>query len=232
MMLDIKRRLTALENFTQLGNVTIQKGALQVLDPLGRLVLSLGYQPDGTLGLATYNPVTGGKVIDLGLQGDGTEGLAMFNPAGAKVLQVGQQPSGIYGLGVLQNGVLQLLSGVLGNFAPASQSTASGTAVSFGDGPTITATIGTSGSALVSIGGYILTSVAGVPNDIVVAVDGVIPRDGGGIPLLDVEGLTSVFGTAIVDGLTPGPHVFTHQYYAGGATTATYLHRQLTVQPL
>jgi hypothetical protein len=235
MLMKLQARLDRIENAPQVGNTSIRAGALQILDSTGHLVMSLGYQPDGTLGLATYNPASGIKVIDIGQQTDGTMGLAMYDPTGVKLLELGQlaPASAAYGLTVRNAaGTMQQVAGILGDFAAGSQSTASGTLVSFSDGPTVTATIGPSGQALVSIGAYILTSTAGVRNDVVAAVDGVVPRDGGGIPLLDIEGLTSTYGQAVIGGLTPGSHVFTHQYYAGGATTATYLHRQLTVVPL
>jgi hypothetical protein len=215
MMLDIQRRLTALENFTQIGNVSIQKGALQILDPLGRLVVSVGYQPDGSIGIGMYNPATGVRIISLG-----------------------QTPGelSLYALSVLNSaGVLQQVAGTVANVATANQTlTVSGAApVAFSDGPSVTAIIGPSGEAEVGLGAFVASDnvTSGFTE---LAVDGavwVIPSTT--TPMLSCAGgnNNSSFGTGLITGLSPGSHTFSHMYQFFGNSPVIFSERNIVVNP-
>ncbi|MDP9073254.1 MAG: hypothetical protein M3N98_03590, partial [Actinomycetota bacterium] len=98
MLQDVMLRLHRIENSSQLGNSSIRSGALQILDSAGRVAMSYGFQPDGSIGLTSYNADTGAKVVSVGTQPDGTQGMAMFNPSGQTVLKMGQQTDGTYSL--------------------------------------------------------------------------------------------------------------------------------------
>lgn len=216
-------RLNRIENSAQLGNTAIQGGALQFVNSLGQIVLSVGFQDDGTIGVASFDPNTGVKLAQMG--------------------QINTAPS-LYGLTVRQGGSMQRIAGAASAYTPGLRTTASTTPVTFGDEPSVSVAVGPSGMALVSIGALVDSALTGgaigTPDDadVILTVDGTIPLDGSGNPLIHARGgnvpATSVSTSGIVTGLTPGvPHVFSHKYLVlSGSTTGDFLDRFVVVTPL
>jgi hypothetical protein len=236
MLMKLQARLDRIENAPQVGNMSIRAGALQILDPLNRLVLSVGYQPDGTVGVASYNPASGSKVIEMGQQSDGTLGFAMYGPGGVKLLELGQLGAGStqYGLTVLQGSVMQLVGGAVQDYAAAAVTTTGAPVDTFSDGPSRSATVGPSGSALVTIGAFISPGAPNIDGDVVLMVDGSVLRDGAGAVVLHaLAGADSSSGaSAIISGLGAGAtHTFSHGYTDFGAR-ALMQNRFIIIQPL
>jgi hypothetical protein len=201
MIQSIQSRLNRIENSSQLGNVSIQAGALQIIDPLGRLVAALGYQPDGSIGLGIYNPVTGIRQMALG--------------------QTPGEPS-LYALSVLNAaGVLQQVAGVVTDTV-AGLLTMSSPPTGYVDlgGPFVTATVGPSGQALCSI--FAFTDI-GIASSCTAAVgiDGSLspPTSSPYIQSLGVGGGgngLSLASSSTITGLSAGVHTFRMLYTASG----------------
>jgi hypothetical protein len=64
---EVERRLRGLETAPRLGNAAIHDGALEVLSTADRAtVLRAGILPDGNVGLASYDPVSGAEISRVG----------------------------------------------------------------------------------------------------------------------------------------------------------------------
>jgi hypothetical protein len=149
-----------------------------------------------------------------------------------------------YGLTVKQGGPMQLVAGAASAYTPGLRTTASTAPITFGDEPSVSVAVGPSGMALVSIGALVDSALTGgavgTPDDadVILTVDGAIPRDGSGNPLIHARGgnvpATSVSTSGIISGLAPGSlHVFSHTYLVlSGSTTGDFLDRFVVVTPL
>lgn len=213
MILALQKRLDRIENSPQVGNTSIVAGALQILDPLGRLITALGYQPDGSVGLAAYDPATGTK-------------LAMFGRINLSPLQ--------WGLTVKQGAAMQLVAGAVDDYAAVSVTSTGAVLDTFVDGPSVAVTVGPAGLAEVTIGALISPSVAGVDGDVILMVDGTVLRDSGGnVVLHSVAGAeASVSASAVISGLGPSAsHTFSHGYTDFGSR-ANFQNRFIVVRPL
>lgn len=218
----INQRMSRLENSPQIGNSSIQAGGLQILDPNGKIVAVFGYQQDGSIGMATYNPVTGSKTTQIGILPDGSEGLAIYDPStSTKVVQLGEiNASPVqYGL-VVQNssGVLQQVAGSTVQVIATAVST-SGTGMQDLGGPYVTTNVGPSGDALVTA--VVNVSAVNAFGAIAVAIDGSIVVTSVNGATIGIQGGTttdifSVSGMAVISeifsGLTPGSHTFAIWY--------------------
>jgi hypothetical protein len=238
---NIQTRLRRLENSPQVGHQSIQEGSLDILDNLGNLLMSYGVQPDGSLGLALYNPVTGVKIMQLGQDlATGFYGLSSFNAAGTKTVQVGQiNASPVqYGMTVLApTGALQKVAGTdsAAVNGPLTFSGAPSPPLSFVDlgGPSVTADIGPSGQALVAI--FALTQL-GADSTLIASV-GV---DGSLVPPLAApfienlatsgNGLT-LASTGTMTGLAAGSHTFKMVFTCDGGS-ASFSGNEIVVTPL
>ena len=109
----------------------------------------------------------------------------MTPATGGKLVQMGQQAGGLYGLGVLNaaSSQFQLVTGASSATARASQTTSSLTDVSFSDDPVVTVVIGQSGSAQVTFGASIGTGGDGDAGYTDLTVDGawLVPGGGGSV---------------------------------------------------
>jgi hypothetical protein len=254
----LKSRLTKLENLPQLGNSSILNGSVEILNATGQIVMIVGVQPDGSLGIALYNPATGAKTMEMGALADGSNGLATYDQAtGTKVLQVGQQPgSGLqglgsynpagaqtlqlgeinaspsqYGLAVLQDGSMQQIAGAVGASAFGLVSTAATSPVSLG-GPSVTANVGPSGLASVTGVAQANTSALNFAA-VAIAIDGSTSASQQmaiGSIHSDVDG--PVVLSQIFTGLSAGAHIFELQYFESGGATVDFYYRTIVVTPL
>jgi len=234
VLADLERRVAILERSPQLGSASIKDGALTIYDSTGAKVMVIGKQADATYGLvqfdgsgnkvivlgaagvAEYNSA-GVKIIQLGKQADGTYGLSQFNPAGTELARMGQLSTSpaIYGVAVLPYGgsTLQQVGGTLfGAITSVVSNAVAWTAFS----PTglVTAQIGPSGEAEITLVGRIATGDAGQEGFIGVLIDGATTPPAGapqvrasesvGVGGLNVSGTTSWVAT----GLSAGTHTF------------------------
>lgn len=213
--------------FNQIGppsvsaNASILGGSIQILAPNGHPALILGYQPDGSIGLGVYDPLTD-----------------------TKVMQAGQGSGGLYGLSVLNKAtnIFQLVSGTSTAQANATVTTSSlyPTFQSFGDEPSVTVTIGGSGQALISFGAHL---GMGGDNDEAfgaLTIDG-STVDGSSNLYARIEvssagvGLgmsASVMRELVISGLSPGSHTFSMAYAClNGTHGISARERILSVSP-
>jgi hypothetical protein len=119
------------------------------------------------------------------------------------------------------------------NTAAALQSTASVPFVTLTGGPTVAATIGASGSALIRIGA-VITPGASVTAAVVVNMDSVLLsaapqlQASGGLSAITVS---TAMAETVVSSITPGIHSF-QLAYSGAGTSCGFAYRSITVQPL
>ena len=175
----------------------------------------------------------GQKMLVLGLQSDGTYGLRSYDTAGRLRVAVGQLPSGDYGLETVDpNGNVQEVIPMLQATVLANEST---TSTSWTDlatvGPSVTAWIGASGSALLMASALMspYTSTAGY---IGIGIDGAAPSVY--IASYDANlygGFASATGFVKVTGLSPGSHTFKLMYYTT-ANNTQFANRAIAVFPL
>lgn len=217
----INQRLSRVENSPQIGNTSLQSGGLEILDGNGKIVAIFGFQPDGSIGLGLYNPVTGNKVITLGQDGTGVPGLSVFDPTGTKQVQLGEIATSpvLYGLAVLDptHSFLQRVGGISAAVANGLQTTSSTTYVTFSDDPVVVVTIGPSGQAEVTYGAHFGTGGDNDEGRAALTIDGAMASasefidvscSGAGIGVA-----SSVSKTSVIAGLTPGSHTFSLQYF-------------------
>jgi hypothetical protein len=257
----IQQRLLNLETTPAVQTSTIRGGSLVVQTSGGQEVLSVGDNQDGTTGLEIFDAsgnervlvgqyvwplaphigvvvygqtvfnAAGNPVLQIGLQPDGTYGLAVYDAAGNKRAQMGVLDNGDYGLGVnpVGGGTQQEVSPSIGE--------STNSTITVGTTPTsivgLSATVGASGNALVTIGGYVQNLASNQSGFMYLYVDGVAAP---GVQ-------TSVFNsgtpigsgasrTLLLTGLSPGSHVFS--MYAASSTTSdsTVTNASIVVQPL
>ena len=207
-------RLSRIENSPQVGHQSILDGSLNILDSSGRVLMVLGNQPDGTVGVASYNPDTGVKQAQMGQQAGGLYGLSVLNTASNKV---------------------QLVAGTAAVSVAAPQFTASTTPVAFADDQVVSVTVGASGQALVMFGCNMGTGGDGDQGTMALSIDGVVSTQYlvrvscGGV---GVGVQASASETILITGLAAGSHTFTPAYYcATGVHGITVARRYVSVSP-
>lgn len=242
-------------------------GALQtqqqstITDGQGRPILNIGLIPGSnpaTYGLQFLDPVSTQPRMLIG--SNGTEALIEFyDTAGNVVLSI--DASGlsllsdlgvveaflgnldtspeIYGLAVLNdNSVMQQVSGLVSSpgGATASISTSSTTAVPITN-TSVSAVIGESGQALVTISGWvtIATTTLAAGAYVAVRVDGVISGSDWLVNFITALNTTSEIScsfTQLLTGLPPGPHTFdAAASVSDGSATGGGFQVQVVVQP-
>lgn len=237
----INQRVSRLENTPQIGNSSIQAGGLQILDPTGKIVMVIGYQENGALGVSTFNPTTGAPVISLGQDPSGVPGLSVYDPSGNREVQLGEISTSpvLYGLAVLDptHAVMQRVGGISVAVANGTQFTTSTSYVTFSDDPSVPVTIGPSGQAEISYGSHIGTGGDNDEGRAALTVDGVmagvneyidVSCGGAGVGVA-----SSVSKTSLLTGLTPGSHTFSLQYFSlTGVHGISVRQRFVAVNPL
>src|SRR5579875_2817359 len=139
-------------------NGTIYYG-MALLNSSGDVVALLGQLLDGTYGIALYNAF-GVPITEVG-----PDGVTIQSSSGAVRAQLGLLANGDYGLQVVNtDGSSQEILPTISAFAAAQISTTSTSWVSLAGSPSLTATLGASGNAVVTVGAQIAngsTSAAG-----------------------------------------------------------------------
>lgn len=123
------------------------------------------------------------------------------------------------------------------------EATASGTYVDLATpGPSLAVQIGSSGSALITIQSYCgVNGLAGLQAGafIGVGIDGALPTGNldrliyyavSAVAAIGLAGTPS--GSAVITGLSQGPHTFKMMYYTASGGTVSFQKRQLQVTPL
>jgi hypothetical protein len=230
----LAQRVSNLE--TSLGNNhgTISNGNLIALYADGNVALVYGLQNDGTFGLWQYPD---------------TDGAYPASPT----VKLGELTTSLWGLAVLPYGgsQLQQVGGAISAFTVAEVQTASSSWANLTGDPEVTADIGPSGEALVTICCKIATG--GIANQNVEGVVGV-QVDGASTPY-GYNASTPLSGpyisastaaangvnvsgtiTCQVSGLSAGTHTFSLLYntanITGGSPTVGFGPRSISVQPL
>ena len=244
----LAQRLRALE--TQQQSVTT--------DNLGRPIKTTGLVPGSNpplYGDMYWDPITGAKKMFQGYDSgsdtaytawydasghvttkvDAT-GFHFYDPSGTEEVRVGQLNASpqIYGLGVLPYGgsELQQVGGFIG-ITPTGVTGATNTAyTAFGGTSTITAEIGPSTTALVSVHADIATGGSNVQGNVGVQLDGGTWYDFYLMSCSATSGAQVFAGNSnFWTGISPGSHTFTLGYKtANGAVT--FNDPLLIVQPL
>jgi hypothetical protein len=219
---DLKRRITDLEslvgrmmNAPSLENATIGQGGIRIIN-------------DGAISVSDS---AGNKRLQLD-----ENGLRQYDPSGKLILQLGtlNASPAVYGLGVLPYGgtQLQLVGGTLSATGlSASSVNTSNANVTFAGTATITAVIGPAGSVMIGGSFEIDTEASGVKAGVLVNIDS-------GAAFVEVAAFQVVSGKGTYlggstfrwDGLTPGTHTFTAQYFTSGATAS--INGSIYIQPL
>jgi hypothetical protein len=218
-------------------NLPPQDGLYAALKSLDRRLTALENQQNWGI-----TDGAGVQRIKAGLQDDGTFGIWIYDGAGNLEVKLGDLTGGAFGLGVTnQAGVLQRVSGVVMVEVATAENYSS---TSWGDlatpGPLVTATIGPSGQALLTLcanmntgtppgGGE--TALAGLSVDgAAVLADPVLKVSAGG----GSGGVgTSVSLTYLLGGLSQGSHTFEMKYSVSTTGVAgSFQDRLLSVQPL
>ncbi|MBF6557024.1 MAG: hypothetical protein IVW52_12825 [Acidimicrobiales bacterium] len=149
--------------------------------------------------------------------------------------QGGKLPNGDYGFAVTDpSGITTELNPIQSASILTSEGTSSGTPTNLATvGPTLTAHVGASGSALVLLGANIQATSGGAA-EMWVAIDGTVQSN----PSAQLSTPASVvsascMGGAVVTGIAPGDHTFQAKYQVGaGPGPATFFDRWLIVQPI
>ena len=189
-------------------------------------------------GIQWLNPATGVPVMFIGTDTNGVPALKVFSPTGTEEVRLGEINASppIYGLAVRPYGgsELQQVGGsiTVGPIAALNVNNTSWT--DFGAVSSITADIGPSGLALVSVVAQISTNLANQEGIVGVAVDGV--NQGTWVSIsADCPGVSTTLGSTYPVGgtLTPGTHTFQLQYLTAnnGSHTVSF-YGSMTVQPL
>lgn len=199
--------------------------------------------------VSSYLPAAGDTVIMLkqdaqwlvlGNLGTTPGQLTIRDTKGNIVAEVGLLDDGTYGIAVVQNGVLVALSQIA--FGPATagvtafESTSSTSYTNLTTpGPAVTAVIGPSGKAIVTVS----TTIIGTAPNTAAASFGVsgassVAASDANAVLVQVPGAApftfSGSRTKLLTGLTPGSNTFTMQYRVS-AGSATFGNREIVVQP-
>lgn len=221
----------------------------------GKVVAHYGNQPDGSHGMWTFDGnqtarvKTGEIVISgttyygtgiynssgtlvafLGGDADGT-GVSVFDASGNLRAQLGELPSGDYGLLVENSdGSNMEVLPVVGNETDTAITV---TSSSYGQtGPSVTVTIGKSGKAKVEASAYIATQAANVTGTGGLFLDGSLYLDV--INAGDTAGIitTNSSSTRIISGLSAGSHTFDLRYKSSASAGVQFAARSLVVTPL
>jgi len=178
-----------------------------------------------TYGVTAYDPTTGERTAQFGSLPDGNYGVGVWEPGGTYV----ELSTLGFGLQVADTPAAMTFTGGGSTWQDALD----------GDGPTVTATVGTSGRALVVM--YADVSLdsgdaEGQVGAVGLQIDGVGPDSNGTVPA--GVGTTSTSNVAasvskanLVTGLSPGSHEFTMQYLTIEDFAVVFEYRVLTVQP-
>lgn len=192
-----------------------------------------------------------GRVVEeLGLQADGTFGLVNFDAEGRERVRLGQLPGGDYGLRVTDPaGIAREVLPVAAASTEGDLTTSSTSLVALAGSPSVSAYIGASGDALVTVSATILTptitSPADVGGSIALSVDGSSSGlnwvqagfNGGSYPsalpatqwpVSSAQLLSQTVGT-----VAPGEHTFGLEYASLGAgKSVTFFAIAIVVQPI
>jgi hypothetical protein len=217
-------------------------------DGLGYPVVVVGQQPTGDYGIGIYNP-SGILVTLLDSRGlaiynqggtlitriDGA-GVASFDTAGQPRSISGLLPSGDFGLGVYSRANDGTYQELLPSVSSADSSILTTSSTSFvAGGPSVNATVGASGTVLVTAASYCSMSAtsAGETAVVGVSVDGTAAVEVLAVGTGSLAYIAAQAGSTItVPGLTPGSHSFALQYRVTDVNAGTFKNRTLIVQPL
>jgi hypothetical protein len=165
--------------------------------------------------------------------------LQVTDALGNVTVQVGLLPDGVtFGLGVLPYGGTQLqqVGGTLFVAPPDAVNVATNAAeVAFGAPNLITARIGNSGLALVSVSGYLSTGVAGQQASIKVRLDGTGTPSGFCSASSGAGSVSFTSGSSrMISGLAPGVHSFSLTFSSinDGSGLCNFSKVMMMVQPL
>src|SRR5579875_2203009 len=209
------------------------------LDDAGHEIVKLGQvKINGTIyyGMALLNS-SGDVVVLLGQLLDGTYGIALYNAFGVPITEVG--PDGLQVVNT--DGSSQEILPTISAFAAAQISTTSTSWVSLAGSPSLTATLGASGNAVVTVGAQIAngsTSAAG-GGAIGLSVDGGAPTAynpwtsyyspvGGGYASVSQKMTLSAMEYAPGS----GEHTFALKFQAVESTGALFSTISLVVEPI
>jgi|SRR5579875_416351 len=216
-------------------NGTIYYG-MALLNSSGDVVALLGQLLDGTYGIALYNAF-GVPITEVG-----PDGVTIQSSSGAVRAQLGLLANGDYGLQVVNtDGSSQEILPTISAFAAAQISTTSTSWVSLAGSPSLTATLGASGNAVVTVGAQIAngsTSAAG-GGAIGLSVDGGAPTAynpwtsyyspvGGGYASVSQKMTLSAMEYAPGS----GEHTFALKFQAVESTGALFSTISLVVEPI
>lgn len=188
------------------------------LDENGNVILKVGQVKIGTTiyyGLGAYS--SSGTLIAFLGEGPNGPAFAVYNSSGALESQMGELPDGTYGMAqVARQGVSSgnlvdiglLASPVVAEVDGLVSTTSTGYQTS--DQCAATATIGSSGAAMVTTGGLVYVSDTNSTGNVGLYIDGTLARDG----VMTVENNTgggvgvSGAGFYVATGLSAGSHTF------------------------
>jgi hypothetical protein len=231
MLAAMAQRIRALETQQQL---VIGSANGSPLLQLGALINSSGVQ---SYGLQVFNPSTHTQVAFSGEDNSGDTYLCFYDDAGNPRCRLGLLPNGDYGLitySRANDGTYNEINPIQVDVVQSTLSTSSTTYVNL-SGPSVTATIGATGNALVRCSCFIVPQVANLTGYVGVSIDG-------GTPSFDWLGVgvtgTSVFiadnacTERLATGLSAGSHTFELYYRTSAASTCDFSGSSLTVQPI
>lgn len=169
------------------------------------------------------------------------QGQHVYNSSGQEEARLGQLNASpaIYGLGVAPAtggtpGTLQQVGGALYVAAPNTDNVTNTTWSNFGTPSSITAEIGPSGSALITVTAELSTNnTAGCEPQVGVALDGGTPVARLAASVATAAGINGTYcRTYRHDGLTAGSHTWQLAYQVGNPGSASFDVVAMTVQPL
>jgi hypothetical protein len=206
----------------------------------GNTVLSIGYNADGSYALEAFNSA-GDVILALGENADGTNSLEVFDTSGNLRTALGQLASGDYGLAVTDpHGVTNEVFPVSSKYVNGPLATSSTTPFAITGSPSVTAYLGASGDALVTVCCLMNTGITSTLGEVDLWVDG----SSYGSALF--MGYPSSAGSAVEascsttrrlsdwEGALPanGNHVFTLRYSSSAGTSIGFNAISIVVQPL
>lgn len=223
-IMDLERRLASLERSN-----SAQSAGIAVNDTAGNRRLYIGPISAGVWGVQVFD-ANGVDLVTVD-----NAGLHVYNAAGIEEVRAGKLNTGpdIYGLGVLPYGGthLQQVVGIMSAQGNDTTNVTSTTDTAIVNG-SLSAEIGPSGQALITVAAEIATNGVSQEGYLNVYIDGVADVPAG----LAVSASTAVnvtsSATTVKNGLTPGVHTFALKCHVSSGATCSFYTPVLTVQAL
>jgi len=166
-------------------------------------------------------------------------GTLVSDDSGNVRLQLGTLPDGDFGLAYFTPGtsIYQTLWPLVSDYADATISTESTSWTALAGSPTVTAVLGASGDAMVTVSAFIGMGVADSTCSIGLAVDGGSPEQWVALSSASTVGVNATtvrqLSKSGIGALTKGPHTFTLQYMTtDGSADANFSAQCLVVEPI